>query len=114
MSFFLLAPFCVFKEGATFTPAGLKALGVANTDLVIKQALLAGVCFHAYQQVCCFPHVQFSVLMVVVIARRKEQGNTGVVYVNGHGSFAEHTGAIGYQDYSAWRSLPNEHRIVTL
>eukprot|EP00884_Botryococcus_braunii_P002315 jgi/Botrbrau1/12084/Bobra.0186s0008.1 len=51
MSFFILAPVALLKEGMTFSPAGMKALGVANPDLVIKQAVIAGVCFHAYQQV---------------------------------------------------------------
>lgn len=90
MSFFLLAPFCFFKEGATFTPAGLKALGVANPDLVIKQAVLAGVCFHAYQQVCCFLHHGFQgTCLWMPMVKRGELGHISVLFVNGHGFLAE-------------------------
>jgi hypothetical protein len=51
LSFFLLAPFALLKDGFLVTPTALRSLGIVNTDLVMKQALIAGVCFHAYQQV---------------------------------------------------------------
>jgi solute carrier family 35 protein E1 len=53
LSFFLLAPFALLKDGFLVTPTALRSLGIVNTDLVMKQALIAGVCFHAYQQVSC-------------------------------------------------------------
>ena len=51
MSFFLLAPFTLLREGFKFTPGAMRGLGILAPETVIKQALLAGVCFHAYQQV---------------------------------------------------------------
>ncbi|KAL5725105.1 holo-[acyl-carrier-protein] synthase [Ranunculus cassubicifolius] len=50
MSLFLLAPVALFKEGVKFTPSALQAAGLNVNDLAFK-ALVAGVCFHAYQQV---------------------------------------------------------------
>lgn len=35
-----------------FTPAAMAAQGIADPMLVMKRAALAGLCFHAYQQVC--------------------------------------------------------------
>ena len=51
LSFFLLAPVTLVKEGVRLTPSALTAAGVANPTLVIQQALAAAACFHAYQQV---------------------------------------------------------------
>ena len=51
MSFLLLAPVTLLTEGVKFTPSAMKALGIANTTEVIKKTLLAGLCFHSYQQV---------------------------------------------------------------
>ncbi|CAJ1975126.1 unnamed protein product [Sphenostylis stenocarpa] len=50
MSFFLLAPVAVFKEGVKFTPAYLQSAGLNVRQLYIR-SLLAALCFHAYQQV---------------------------------------------------------------
>ena len=33
-----------------FTKAAMRGLGVLAPETVMRQALLAGVCFHAYQQ----------------------------------------------------------------
>lgn len=38
-------------EGAPFLPSALTAAGITNHALLFKRALLAGLCFHAYQQV---------------------------------------------------------------
>ena len=51
LSLFLLAPFTLLREGVQFTPSAMRALGVANTEALMRKALLAGFCFHAYQQV---------------------------------------------------------------
>ena len=51
MSFFILAPVTLLLEGVKFTPSAMQSLGIANSTEIIKKTLLAGVCFHAYQQV---------------------------------------------------------------
>ena len=51
LSFLLLAPFTLATEGFQLTQSGLAQLGVVNTSFIYKQALLAAVSFHAYQQV---------------------------------------------------------------
>ena len=51
LSFFLLAPFTLANEGFVFSMEAMRGLGVTAPETVMKQALLAGVCFHAYQQV---------------------------------------------------------------
>ncbi|KAJ7956229.1 Phosphoenolpyruvate/phosphate translocator chloroplastic-like [Quillaja saponaria] len=50
MSFLLLAPIAVFKEGVKFTPAYLQSAGL-NIRQVYTWSLIAALCFHAYQQV---------------------------------------------------------------
>ncbi|KAK9846393.1 hypothetical protein WJX81_002918 [Elliptochloris bilobata] len=51
LSFFLLAPFTLLREGFMFSAEAMKGIGILAPETVMKQALLAGVCFHAYQQV---------------------------------------------------------------
>lgn len=34
-----------------FTPAAMRAIGIANTGAVFKHVLVAALCFHSYQQV---------------------------------------------------------------
>ncbi|KAF6148259.1 hypothetical protein GIB67_012034 [Kingdonia uniflora] len=50
MSLFLLTPVALFMEGVKFTPTYLQVVGLNAKDICIK-ALVAGICFHAYQQV---------------------------------------------------------------
>ncbi|KAK1322598.1 hypothetical protein QJS10_CPA03g00365 [Acorus calamus] len=50
MSLFLLIPAALFMEGVKFTPSYLQSAGL-NLKEVYVRALLAGLCFHAYQQV---------------------------------------------------------------
>jgi solute carrier family 35 protein E1 len=51
MSFLLLAPVALLRDGGfRLTPGSLRAMGVLDAHTVIKRALLAGACFHAYQQ----------------------------------------------------------------
>lgn len=51
VSFLLLAPIALLTEGLVFTPEAMAAMGIADPMLVMKRAFLAGICFHAYQQV---------------------------------------------------------------
>lgn len=51
MSFLLLTPIAIAVEGFHFTPAGLQALGITDPRALLMKALVAGLCFHAYQQV---------------------------------------------------------------
>jgi len=51
LSFFLLAPFTLLREGFVFRESAMRGMGILAPETVIRQALLAGVCFHAYQQV---------------------------------------------------------------
>ena len=51
MSFFLLAPVTLLTEGVKFTPGAIEAMGVVNPSALMQKAVLAGFCFHAYQQV---------------------------------------------------------------
>ena len=51
LSFVLLAPVTLLKEGIRLTPSALTVAGVSNPTAVIQQALAAAACFHAYQQV---------------------------------------------------------------
>ena len=50
VSFLITAPIALLVEGVRFTPSALAAAGVSASDIGSK-ALLAGVLFHAYQQI---------------------------------------------------------------
>lgn len=50
MSFVLLAPVALVVEGVKFTPSYLQSAAL-NVKEVYVRALIAGICFHAYQQV---------------------------------------------------------------
>ncbi|OMO69435.1 Drug/metabolite transporter [Corchorus olitorius] len=61
ISFFLLVPCAILLEGVRFTPSYFQSLanqGVNVKELCIR-ALLAGICFHSYQQ------VSYSILQMV-------------------------------------------------
>lgn len=51
LSFVILAPVALALEGAPLSHAALIAHGVADPRLLLQRAILAGLCFHAYQQV---------------------------------------------------------------
>lgn len=56
MSFLLLAPVALLRDGGLLiTPSAMRAAGILDTQLVLKRAILAGFCFHAYQQVTHAP-----------------------------------------------------------
>ncbi|XP_068641479.1 triose phosphate/phosphate translocator, non-green plastid, chloroplastic-like [Aristolochia californica] len=50
MSFLMLAPVTLFVEGFKVTPLYLQSAGL-NVKEIYVRALIAGLCFHAYQQV---------------------------------------------------------------
>ncbi|KAG1347020.1 phosphoenolpyruvate/phosphate translocator 1, chloroplastic [Cocos nucifera] len=50
MSFCLLAPVTLFVEGVKFTPSYMQSAGL-NLKQIYLRSLIAGLCFHAYQQV---------------------------------------------------------------
>lgn len=50
MSFFLLAPVTLFVEGTKFAPSFVQSAGL-NVKQLYMRSLIAGLCFHAYQQV---------------------------------------------------------------
>eukprot|EP01023_Acetabularia_acetabulum_P062518 TRINITY_DN7706_c0_g1_i1.p1 TRINITY_DN7706_c0_g1~~TRINITY_DN7706_c0_g1_i1.p1 ORF type:complete len:406 (-),score=54.68 TRINITY_DN7706_c0_g1_i1:206-1378(-) len=51
LAFLIVLPVCLLKEGFTFYPAAMSALGIADPNTVIMKALRAGFFFHMYQQV---------------------------------------------------------------
>lgn len=55
MSFFLLAPFMLLAEGVKFTPAAMRQVSAVAPAVLIKRALIAAACFHAYQQARSVP-----------------------------------------------------------
>ena len=54
ISFFLLLPVALLTEGVRFTPAAMRASGL-EPAIVMKKAVIAAMCFHAYQQVGLSP-----------------------------------------------------------
>lgn len=50
MSFILAAPLTLIMEGVKFTPAYIQSTGL-NVQQIYVRALIAALCFHAYQQV---------------------------------------------------------------
>ncbi|CAL8460892.1 g423 [Coccomyxa elongata] len=52
LSFLLLTPLALLRDGGLLlTPSAMRAMGILDTQLVLKRAVFAGFCFHAYQQV---------------------------------------------------------------
>lgn len=51
MAFLVLAPIAIAIDGVQFTPAAMRAAGVADPGTVMKHVLIAAACFHSYQQV---------------------------------------------------------------
>lgn len=51
LSFILLAPIALLMDGVVFTPHAMAVAGIAHPYSVMTQSLIAGLCFHAYQQV---------------------------------------------------------------
>ena len=52
LSFLLLTPFALLRDGGfTFSASSMRGMGILDPNLVMRRAVLAGFCFHAYQQV---------------------------------------------------------------
>ena len=52
LSFLLLTPFALLRDGGfTFSASAMRGMGILDPGLVMRRAVLAGFCFHAYQQV---------------------------------------------------------------
>ena len=52
LSFLLLTPFALLRDGGfTFSASSMRGMGILDPNLVMRRAILAGFCFHAYQQV---------------------------------------------------------------
>lgn len=51
LSFLILAPVALLKEGLCFTPGAMTALGIMNPTALMQKATIAALTFHLYQQV---------------------------------------------------------------
>lgn len=52
LSFCLLTPVALLRDGGfLLSPSAMHGMGILDANTVLKRALFAGVCFHAYQQV---------------------------------------------------------------
>ena len=52
LSFVLLTPVALIRDGGfTFSASAMRNMGILDPSLVMKRAIFAGFCFHAYQQV---------------------------------------------------------------
>jgi solute carrier family 35 protein E1 len=109
MSFFLLLPATIFVEGIKFTPSLLQAAGL-DVKVVATRALLAGFCFHAYQQVSYMILAQVSpvthsvgncVKRVIVIVTSVLFFRTPVSTVNALGTGLALTGVFAYSQVKA-------------
>lgn len=104
MSFFLLLPVTYFVEGVKFTPQALAAAGV-DVKVVATRVLIAGLCFHSYQQVSYMILQKVSpvthsvgncVKRVIVIVTSVLFFQTPVSMVNGLGTALALAGVFAY------------------
>jgi solute carrier family 35 protein E1 len=104
MSFFLLLPVTLFVEGVKFTPQALTAAGL-DVKVVATRALIAGLCFHSYQQVSYMILAKVSpvthsvgncVKRVIVIVTSVLFFRTPVSTVNGLGTGLALAGVFAY------------------
>ncbi|KAF9666384.1 hypothetical protein SADUNF_Sadunf16G0223900 [Salix dunnii] len=83
ISFILLVPAAIFMEGFKFTPSYLQS--AANQGLNVKElcirSLLAGFCFHSYQQVIFFyiSIIYHSFTTLTIPATAQERKTIGLV-----------------------------------
>lgn len=105
MSFVMTIPIAVAVEGVKFTPAAVAAAGVADPTLVIQRAVVAGFCFHAYQQLSYMILQRVSpvthsvgncVKRVVVIVAAVVFFKNPVSPINGVGTAVALAGVYGY------------------
>lgn len=104
MSFFLLLPATFLVEGVKFTPKALTAAGL-DVKVVATRALIAGLCFHSYQQVSYMILAKVSpvthsvgncVKRVIVIVTSVLFFRTPVSTVNGLGTGLALAGVFAY------------------
>lgn len=114
MSFFLLAPATLFFEGVKFTPAYLQSVGL-DVNVIAFRALVAGICFHAYQQVSYMILQRVSpvthsvgncVKRVVVIVASVLFFRTQVSSINALGTSIALAGVFGYSRTKQLKSKP--------
>lgn len=116
MSFFLLAPVTLFFEGVKFTPGYLQSSGL-DVKVIALRALLAGICFHAYQQVSYMILQRVSpvthsvgncVKRVVVIVASVLFFRTAVSSMNALGTSIALAGVFGYSRTKQLKSKPKK------
>ncbi|MCO5607288.1 hypothetical protein L7F22_061481 [Adiantum nelumboides] len=116
MSFFLLAPVTLFLEGVKFTPAYLQSAGLDVKVLAVR-ALLAAICFHAYQQVSYMILQRVSpvthsvgncVKRVVVIISSVLFFRTPVSPINGIGTGIALAGVFAYSRVKQLKKRPEK------
>jgi solute carrier family 35 protein E1 len=109
MSFFLLLPVTLLTEGVKFTPQLLQAQGL-NVKQVMIRTLIAGLCFHSYQQVSYMILQRVSpvthsvgncVKRVIVIVTSVLFFRTPVSTVNAVGTAVALAGVFGYSRVKA-------------
>uniref|UniRef100_A0A0D6QVH9 Sugar phosphate transporter domain-containing protein n=1 Tax=Araucaria cunninghamii TaxID=56994 RepID=A0A0D6QVH9_ARACU len=114
MSLFLLAPVTLFFEGVKFTPAHLQSMGLDVKDIALK-ALVAGICFHSYQQVSYMILQRVSpvthsvgncVKRVVVIVASVLFFRTPVSPINALGTSIALAGVFGYSRIKQLKPKP--------
>eukprot|EP01018_Ginkgo_biloba_P009171 Gb_23352 [translate_table: standard] len=114
MSFILLAPATLFFEGVKFTPAYLRSAGL-DVKVVASRALLAGICFHSYQQVSYMILERVSpvthsvgncVKRVIVIVTSVLFFRTPVTSINALGTGIALAGVFAYSRTKTIKSKP--------
>eukprot|EP00850_Spirogloea_muscicola_P005554 SM000025S08449 [mRNA] locus=s25:800630:803036:- [translate_table: standard] len=114
ISFFLLAPVALLVEGVTLSPAYLEAAGL-DVKTIITRTLIAGLCFHSYQQVSYMILQRVSpvthsvgncVKRVIVIVTSVLFFRTPVSTINGIGTAVALAGVFAYSRAKAVLSPP--------
>lgn len=114
MSFFLLSPVMLLVENAKFSPVFITGLG-QPWKRVMTHALIAGICFHAYQQVSYMILQRVSpvthsvgncVKRVIVIVTSVLFFRTPVMPINAVGTAIALGGVFGYSRVKATKKKP--------
>lgn len=114
MSFCLLSPIMLLVENAKFSPAYITGLG-QNWKKVMTHSLIAGICFHAYQQVSYMILQRVSpvthsvgncVKRVIVIVTSVLFFRTPVTPINAVGTAIALGGVFGYSRVKATKKKP--------
>ncbi|KAF3329055.1 phosphoenolpyruvate/phosphate translocator 1 [Carex littledalei] len=99
ISFFLSALIMIFTEGITFTPSYLQASGLNVREIYVR-CLLAGLCFHAYQQAgyMLLEHVSPVTHSVGNCVKRVVAHTTPLVLPNGGWIFPDYLAFVNCVD----------------